>query len=151
MEYSMEERIIRMDQMLKSNQLKEFEIICSNCFHSFHPRSLTSKCPQCKNKLSMAQRLEIDKKIVTHNCKKCGHQWTQRNNSIIPPVTCPSCHSSTWQRTWRAETNRSINGTRYPTGPFYKHYAYRIRHPIGKDGAMNIVTNYIQAQYVNLE
>jgi Zn finger protein HypA/HybF involved in hydrogenase expression len=83
-----ENELINFDNKLRHGELPEYKVICTNCFHAWHPRSLTSKCPKCKNKLSIAQRLEIDKKRVVHNCKKCGHEWTQRGNSTPPHRSC---------------------------------------------------------------
>jgi ribosomal protein L37AE/L43A len=76
--------------------------------------------------------------MIEHDCKKCGHHWTQRSKSIIPPRTCPKCGLSTWQKPW---------GQAYTAGPLYKIYGIRRKIPVGKDGAITIITNYYQAQY----
>ena len=43
------------------------------------------ECPKCKHNFE-----------VGFKCKRCGHEWTPRNNE--PPKVCPKCKSPYWDR-----------------------------------------------------
>ena len=38
----------------------------------------------------------VNNKLPRHVCKRCGHKWIPRRDSV--PVICPSCKSPYWSR-----------------------------------------------------
>jgi len=44
----------------------------------------------------MSTALVVDGKLPRYSCKRCGHGWFPRRDTI--PIICPSCKSPYWNR-----------------------------------------------------